>query len=228
MRFVLSVLAALVLPSRGAVAGYDDDWYMTKFWSGEYPAGFSVTRAGTTVMGRTAMDKDLPRDVPCVLPYRAVIHPWNRARARKSRVEFHAATRIIRLVAKENFEFVGLGGQDTVRVPMKTGDAIEYIHNLGEGLFRVRVAGKEHTASQDLFKHVQDVTRDQFVEDDWAVMTCENRRRVHIFLDDLRDPADPEKFAPGIADGRAGHQGYGHSRDLTAAEAQALERERGQ
>jgi len=224
MRVLVSVLMTVALTSTGADAGYDAAWYRMKFWSGEYPAGFSVIRAGTTVMARAGMDKDLPRTVPCALPYRAVIHPWNRARNRKSRIEFHAAARIVRLVAKEDFEFVGVDGQDSIRLPMKTRDVIEYIHSLGEGLFQVRVAGKEYTASQNLFEHVEDVPRDQFVEDNWAVMTCENGKRAYIFLDDLRDPADPEKFMPGIADVDAGLQSHGHFRDLTAAEAQALER----
>jgi len=227
MRVLASALVALVLSSTGVAAGYDASWYIVGFWSGEYPAGFSVTRAGTTVMARTGMDKDLPRTVPCVLPNRAVIHPWNQARNRKNRIEFRSATRIIRLVAKKNFMFDGSVDKKDVQIPIRTGDIIEYVYNMGEGLFQVRIGGKEYTAWQGLFEHVEDVPKDQFVEDDWVVMTCENGKRAYIFRDDLRDPENLEKFVPGIADVGPGLQ-YGRTRDLTAAEARELERQRGQ
>ena len=51
------------------------------------------------------MDKDLPRDVACELPYLAVINPWNKERIRKSNMKFFSVTKIIKMTAKEEFKF---------------------------------------------------------------------------------------------------------------------------
>jgi hypothetical protein len=35
--------------------GYDETWFISEFWSGEYPPGFSVTKRHTVLMARTGM-----------------------------------------------------------------------------------------------------------------------------------------------------------------------------
>ena len=98
-------------PSPPARTGYDKSWFISEFWSGEYPAGFSVTRKSTILMARSAMDKNLPRSVACAMPYLAVIHPWNTRRNQKSKVTYWSASRIVNLIAKEDFVFeFGLRG----------------------------------------------------------------------------------------------------------------------
>ena len=72
MRALLLVLVILSALSARTFAGYDDTWFQSNFWSGEYPPGFSVTKKRTTLMARSGMDKDLPRDVVCEMPYLAM------------------------------------------------------------------------------------------------------------------------------------------------------------
>jgi hypothetical protein len=210
--------------SPAASSGYDNTWYISEFWSGEYPPGFSVTRQGTSVLARARMDKAAPRDVTCKLPYLAVVHPWNKRRIARSKIKFMSATRIVRLVAKEPFVFDGPGGERRSKLQIKKGDAIDYIRNDAEGAFEVRIFGKQYTAGQNLFDHVQDVAQDQFVEEDWVLLTCEDGNRATIFLADLtRDSGDAKDRIAGISGVGPGQTGYGQARDLTAGEARDLE-----
>ena len=201
----------LTAPSSSALAGYDNTWFVSAFWSGEYPAGFSVTREHVTLMARSAMDKSLSRTVPCEMPYLAVIHPWNTARNQKSDVRFSSASKIVNLIAKEDFDFIS----NQVRFKIRKNDIIQYLRNDAEGAFEVRINGKQYTASQDMFDHVQDVSSDQFVEDDWALLTCVNGGRAYIYLPDVAG-------VPGINDVGPGMVEYGKARDLTVREAQKL------
>ncbi len=210
--------------SASPASGYDNSWYISEFWSGEYPKGFSVTRPDTVVRARRSMDKAAPRDVACKLPYLAVIHPWNKRRIAASKITFLSATKIVRLIAKEPFVFEDVGGDAHAKVKLKKGDAIEYIRNDAEGSFEVRIAGKQYTGGQDVFDHVQDVRDDQFVEDDWAALTCVGGDRAYIFLTELGlDSDDPKAQVAGISGVGPGQTGYGKARDLTAAEARELE-----
>src|SRR5262249_44789034 len=205
--------------------GYDKTWFISEGWSREYPPGFSVTRPGTVVKARKTMDKAAARDVDCKLPYLAVIQPWNRRRAAKSNIKFLSATKIIRLVVKDTFDFEDESSRNPAKIPLRKGDTVEYIRNDAEGSFEVRIAGKQYTADQNLFEHVEDVPQDQFVEDDWALLTCEGGNRAYILLADFRlDSDDAAARTPGISDVGPGQAGYGRARDLTAAEARELEK----
>jgi hypothetical protein len=229
-RWMLVGVLVLVSSSRALgqpaapASGYDSGWYISDVWSGEYPPGFSVTRPDTVVRARRAMDKAAPRDVACKLPYLAVIHPWNQRRVAASRIKFLSATRIVRLIAKEPFVFEDAGGGAKRKVAIKKGAVIEYIRNDAEGSFEVRIAGKQYTAGQGVFDHVQDVANDQFVEDDWASLACTGGGRGWIFLAELGLGSDDAKAqTPGISAVGPGQTGYGSARDLTAAEARELE-----
>jgi hypothetical protein len=228
--FIFLGMLSLVLPPRALgqspapSSGYDNTWYISEFWSGEYPPGFSVTRPVTSVLARARMDKAAPRDVTCKLPYLAVIHPWNKRRIATSKIKFLSATRIVHLVVKEPFVFDGLGGDKRIKVQLKKGDAIDYIRNDAEGTFEVRIFGKQYTAGQNLFDRVQDVAQDQFVEADWVLLTCDDGNRASILLSDLMPGSgDTKDWIAGISGVGPGQTGYGQARDLTAAEARDLE-----
>jgi len=225
---VLLFLTASASGQTGTLPGrYGDGWYVSEFWSGEYPPGFSVTRKDTVIQARSRMDKAAPRAVACKLPYLAVIHPWNGSRAAKNNIKFLSATKIVRFVAKEPFDFEDQGTAAS-KIPLKKGDTIEYIRNDAEGLFEVRIFGKQYTAGQDLFDHVEDVSQQPFIEDDWVLLTCEGGNRSYILLSDLAvDGGDAGKRTVGISEVGPGLVGYGTARDLTAGEAQALERSLG-
>jgi len=210
--------------------GYDKSWYISEFWSGETPAGFAVTRKNVTVMARSAMDKKLPRNVTCRLPYLAVFHPWNKARNRKNHARYFSATKIVNLVAKESFEY-GFGsenGSGDVKLSLKNGDVIQYLQYGQEGSFFVRIKGKGYVAHSDLFDHVQDGLRDRFLknkfpEDRWVSLNCQNGARAYIYFRDV-DPA-PTAKVPGVNwPGHAAVGDAGEARDLTVGEAEQREK----
>jgi hypothetical protein len=221
MAALVDASSAFAQPAAPA-SGYDSSWYVSDFWSGEYPPGFSVTRPETAVRARRAMDKAAARDVECRIPYLAVIHPWNKRRIATSQLRFVSASKIVHLVAKEAFVFQGVDAR--TKVPIKKGDTVDYIRNDAEGSFEVRIAGKQYTAGQDLFDHMEKVADDQFAEEDWVALTCVGGTRAWIFLADLGlDSDDPKVQAPGISGVGPGQTGYGKARDLTVAEARELE-----
>jgi hypothetical protein len=201
--------------------GYDKSWQISKGWAGEYPSGFAVISRKVVVAGRAKLDKSAPKNVKCELPYLAVIHPWNKPRVTKSKIDFWSATRIVPLQAKEDFTFEDANNAET-RIPIKSGDLIEYIAPAAEGLFTVRIGGKPYTASQDLFEHVEDVPREKFDErDEWFALNCPDGKRAYfLYPDDLSDAANPARFQPGlIEDAEPNGGAYGKMRDLTEAEA---------
>ena len=66
--------------SRRPANNYDGKWYLSEFWTGEYPSGFSVIDRNVSIKGRSRLNFSAARHVKCELPYLAVIHPWNAAR----------------------------------------------------------------------------------------------------------------------------------------------------
>jgi hypothetical protein len=104
----------------------------------------------------------------------------------------------------------------------------------------VRIAGKIYTAYENLFKLVNSPGREQFVEDDWVLMTCQAGNRAYIYFPDVtvQGPKDTAAsasgvadvaptFVSGISDTGPGQEGHGTARDLTEQEAIQLEKERG-
>ena len=228
MRNIL-IVAAVVLPVLWSNAGlaYDDGWYKWEGWSGEYPPGFSVTGRKTVLMGRTGLDPDLPRNVACEMPYRAVVHPWNRERIKQSKIKFYSFTRIVKLTAKDDYFLIASTNGIDEQVPIAKGTVLDYIHYVAEGEFEVRLDGRHYTVGQDLFEHLEEIPKDQFVEHDWVVLTCANKARASILLDDIRGKTDPDVFVRGISATGPGLLRYDTARDLTEAEAVGLERKRG-
>lgn len=209
-------LFALLLVSSAFAGGYDSSWYRAPFWSGEYPAGFSVVKRGLVVQGRTAADTKLARSVHCELPFAAVIQPWNETRNQKSQISYVTFSKITPFTAKSDFN-MAVDFESPVAV--KAGEKIEYLVYLSEGYFRVRFKGVEYDQGQDLFDHlVEDVSKVEFQQDEWIKMKCENGKNAWLFLTDLTS-------VDGIGDMGPGFQGYGDVRDLTAAEADELARQ---
>ncbi len=206
MKFLVLTLT-LGFSASALGASYDGSWYQTQFWSGEYPNGFSVNKSGVTVMGRSGMDKGLPAEMACALPFKATFHVWNQDRVESNKVEFFTASKIVPMVAKEDFLFED--GENKVQI--HKGDLIEYLIYHSEGWFAVRIGGQEYEADQSLFEKMEEVSQDQFVQDEWMHLTCENGVSTWLFFPDLSN-ADGE-FISGLQGPKI--EGYGTASDLT-------------
>ncbi len=206
-------ILGLFLVSSSFAGGYDSSWYRAPFWSGEYPAGFSVVKRGLVVQGRKAPDASLSRKIDCELPFAAVIQAWNSSRNQKNQISYVTFAKVVPFTAKADFDMpVDLG----TPVSVKKGEKIEHLVYLSEGYFRVRFKGVEYDQGQDLFDHLEeDVSKIEFQQDDWLKMTCENGKKAWLLLSDLSS-------VDGIGEMGPGFEGYGTVRDLTEAEADEL------
>lgn len=219
-------------------SGYDSSWYVTGYWPGEWPVGFSVARPSVTVTARSGMDKKLPRSVVCDLPYRAVFNPWNDARNAKSHVEYFTASKILDLTALKDFKL----DDDGKPVVVKKGQVVEYLSYLSEGWFIARINGKIYdsygVADQSLFDDGKlsqpPANSGANAVDQWLSLRCVNGKTAWIITSDLLipRPADekdqcfqPEAPCMRWIDGlwnasmaNPGIQDYGAASDLTDAD----------
>jgi hypothetical protein len=219
--FLVSSLFAEAESQRQPPTGYDNSWYVSNRWFGEYPNGFAVISRKVVVTGRAKLDKTAPKNVQCELPYLGVIHPWNQERWKKSKVDFWSATRIQRLRAREDFVFADASSPET-QIDIKAGDVIEVIAGGAEGFFTVRIAGKLYRAYQDLNDHVEPIPGENLVQyEEWFALSCPQGRRAYfLYPDDLADSGNPGRFQRGLIEFDEPNGGsYGQSRDLTEAEA---------
>lgn len=199
-------------------ASYDSSWFQTEFWSGEWPHGYAVSKPNITVAARTAMDRDLAPTIRCELPFKAVFSPWNDVRNSLSQVHYFTASKIVNLVAKNDFTFTD--NNKSQDIPIKKGQIIEYLIYGAEGYFTIRINGEMHPAYQDLFDNVEDVNRDEFVQEEWLQLNCVGGETAWIDTNDLftKDSHGDDVLIDGIwsaSIGGAGIDDYGHARDLT-------------
>lgn len=224
MRSIFAATALLLAGAGSAAAGYDDSWYITDFWSGEYPGGFAVAAPNVAVPARPEMDKDLPASLSCPLPYKAMFSPWNEERTRLSEARFVTASKIVPLTALAAFEFQPDDG--SAPVPIQQGETIEHLIYGAEGAFLARIRGREYTAYPDLFDRVDPVPDDAFVQDEWLQLRCEDGALAWILISDLQQAGEDEfpRLLTGLWPFTAGGPGfidYGEVRDLTDAEIAA-------
>jgi len=197
-----------------AYAAYDNTWYQTEFWSGEYPNGISIVAEGVALPARAAMDLDQPVTIECELPYKAVFHPWNQARAAR----YYTAAKIVPLTAKEDLT-LGFEGEEQVEVA--AGDLIEYLVYGAEGSFLVRYKGKEYTADQSLLEKVSyDEQKMEAPQDEWLNVTCVGGENAWIFLRDVVtvDRDGNSVYPQGVDSWFRGFREYGVVTDLTDAD----------
>ncbi len=205
------VAIASLLFSVSAWAAYDNTWYQTEFWSGEYPNGISVREKGVVLPARAGMDPDLPVSIQCAVPFRANYHPWNSARPAK----YITAAQIIPMVANED---VKIGDKSEGQVTVAKGELVEYLIYGSEGWFKVRYKGKEYMADQSLLeKMTYDLEKMEKPQDEWLNITCTGGENAWIFMRDLvtTDQDGNPAYPKGTDSWFLGFRDYGSVTDLT-------------
>ena len=211
-RLRIGLLSLLVLGSTFAFAAYDQTWYQANFWSGEYPNGFSIVKDGVSVPARASTDLDLPLDIQCSLPKKAVYHQWNAAR----QADFRTYSKIIPMTANVDLE---IGYTETAQV--RAGDLIEYLIYGADGMFFVRYNGVEYEADQELLTKVTyDEKAMETPQDEWIGVTCLDGSTAWIFMRDLYtvDRDGNTAWMSGVDSWFLGFRDYGSVTDLTDAE----------
>ncbi len=206
--FIFSLLLSL-----NAFSAYDNTWYQTDYWSGEYPAGFSVVKKGISIPARTQMDRDLSPTLSCPVEYKGVYHVWNQ----NQRAQYITFSKIVPLTVKADAEILVYGVDSEVKIPMKKGDVIEYLVYGSEGWFTVRINGETYEADQALFEQVEAVDQSAFLFDQWLEINCSGKKAYVLFEDLYTVDADGnEKFMNGLDSWFLGFRDYGSVTDLTS------------
>lgn len=235
MRRILIFISLMM--SEPAVADYDASWFKAPYWSGEWPRGIAIAKPNLTVMARSEMDKDSAPSIPCTLPYRAVLHPWNHEANKARKIEYWTASKIKILKANRRFDYdfesLDQRSRKPVKLSIKKGEVIEYLIYGAEGSFTVRIRNSLYAAQQDLLTYVSDKA-DQVSEhtdtavqfDEWIKLPCADQPSVWILKSDLKKPdsqsdINSDNYIDGIWPAMIEDPGvddYGVARDLTEEE----------
>lgn len=157
-----------------ALSGYDDSWYVSPGWPGEYPAGFAVLDAGTIVPAWTVPNGANEADTSCALPQYANYQLWNYERADADNLRFFVATKTFPVTLNQDasIEYISEGGIHTL--DLKAGEQLTYLRYLGEGFTVVSHEGAEYDINEAELRDISDIGSMPTVEDQWVRVTCED------------------------------------------------------
>lgn len=207
----LLAIASLALWS-GAVgaqsSAYDQSWYRSEGWGGEYPNGFTLAQDVTVDIRKEPAPK-AAADISCQMRKGATYHPWNQARTTADQLQFLTFTKIEPYRVNKTFtaEISDQAGQSrTLNLP--AGTTWDYLANLAEGSFLFRYQGETYVGGQDMFEQSASTAPDTDIDpDEWLGLRCANGTTGWLLL---RDVADRPGFDdPNIMD-------YGQASDATA------------
>lgn len=200
--------AIVTLATGGAQAAYEDGWYKTPFWSGEYPRGITM-ESDQTVQIRTSPDPDVAPTIACTMPQGATYHPWNIARVEADQLEFVTFNPVIThtVVADGVVMAFPPDAMEPVEVSFTQGDTWDFLAYLGEGFFIIRYEGVTYEVGQEMydFSEASGAAADDRQSDEWLHLTCANGERGWLNLNEaLGQPG----FAP------ANLTSYGEASDV--------------
>lgn len=196
--------AAATAPA--APPAYDDSWYRTDGWSGEYPDGFSVLK-DITVKLRPVLSPSAERTIDCALPTKATYHPWNSARVAEQNLDFVAFTRVQDweiTTAYDALFYSDVDGSEYT-VHFAPGDRWRYLAYYAEGTFAMEFQGKPYTGDQGLIDASKQIGTTEGYEE-WMRIDCPNNMWGWLYMRDM--VIDDVTFGgPNIGE-------YGSSSDL--------------
>lgn len=194
---------------------YDEAWFISGGWPGEYPLGFSVLEAGVVLAGRAHMHPSAAADIACPVEQFATYQQWNNARGLSDDLDFVTATLklTVTMTADAPIEVpADPMGYETKQLGLKEGDRLIYKRYLGEGYAIIEVNDREYDINENELANVSDidevVNSSRLGEDLWVELACADvaGSRAWILYDDAIETA-------GI--GPTPVFGYGDSRDLS-------------
>lgn len=178
------------LPARPAIdykalSGYDDGWYLSPGWPGEYPPGFAVLDADVKVPGRARPNPGDPQDVSCLLPQYANYQIWNNARTRQDQLEYFVATRKVMVNVLEDAEVEYIGASGLVPLSLKKGDQLTYLRYVGEGYTVMSFNGQEFDINEGELHNVTDLGNAELEEDLWVRVSCLGGGNAWLMFDEV-------------------------------------------
>ncbi|MDJ0922578.1 MAG: hypothetical protein QNI84_15730 [Henriciella sp.] len=170
------------------IPGYDESWYISDFWPGEYPDGFIIGGENTVLPGRSEMKRALPHDVDCAVEKGANYSPWNHDRVEADDLIFRSAAKMTPVFIMGDVEIETGFSQDVQPLSLKSGDVILYKSYLAEGYFLGEFDGETYELNE---ADLMDFADFQFGgEDDlWVNVACTGGERAWLLLREVqREP----------------------------------------
>lgn len=168
-----------------AISGYDDSWFLSPGWPGEYPPGFAVLDADVKVPARARPNPTDPQDITCILPQYANYQLWNNARNEADSLEYFVATKKVPVTVLEDavVEFAGAAGMETLT--LKVGEQMTYLRYIGEGVTVLLFNGKEYEINEGELTNVTDIANTSLDEDLWVRVTCLGGKQAWLMFDEV-------------------------------------------
>jgi hypothetical protein len=191
-------LAALMLAATPALAqsvpAYDNAWYRSNGWGGEYANGFTVLK-DTTVILRPELSPAAEKSIDCPLPAKATYHPWNTQRVEAQGLSFVSYSEIEEWEATTAFEALFYPDVDPAigdpslevetTLTFKPGDRWTYLTYYCEGTFLMEYEGKKYTADQGLIEASKQIKPGDARLDEWLRINCDNNMWGWLYLPDV-------------------------------------------
>jgi hypothetical protein len=194
-----------------AISGYDDSWFLSPGWPGEYPPGFAVLDADVKVPARARPNPTDPQDISCILPQYANYQLWNNARNDEDDLEFFVATKkvVVTVLEDADIEFFGENGLETLS--LKQGDELIYLRYIGEGVTVLLFNDQEYEINEGELSNVTDIAETSLEEDLWARVTCLGGKQAWLMFDEVID--EQGVYPSPIT-------GYGDAADIAPADVE--------
>ncbi len=196
-----------------ALSGYDDSWFLSGGWPGEYPPGFAVLDANVRVPARARPTPSDPQDISCLLPQYANYQLWNTSRSEADQLEFFTATRKfpVTFTSDAEIEIVGENAAETLKV--KAGETFTYLRYLGEGYTVMEYGGAEVQVNEGQLQDVTDIRNFTSEDDLWVRVSCLGGSQAWLLYDEVTKER-------GI--GPSPMSDYGSASDLTESEVEEV------
>ena len=196
--------SATATPAKPA---YDESWYISPGWPGEYPNGFTVLKEGVVLAGRMAMNKQLAKSLQCPVPHKANYNQWNHERVKADKLEFVAAAKTFPVTIKQGINVPAVAGEKDVTLSFKAGETLTYLTYIAEGFALMQYQDVEYQINEgDLGDQASFGEGRKIIDDLWVNIPCADGQRGWILYAELQG-------RDGI--GETEHMEYGVSGDLT-------------
>lgn len=168
-----------------ALSGYDDSWFLSPGWPGEYPPGFAVLDAEVTVPARARPNPTDPQDITCHLPQYANYQLWNNIRNDSDNLDYFVATKKLPVTVLEDTEVEYVGEAGIEKLPLKAGDQMTYLRYIGEGFTVMSFNGREFDINEGELREITDIGAIENEEDLWVQVTCLGGKQAWLLFDEV-------------------------------------------
>jgi hypothetical protein len=196
-----------------AISGYDETWFLSPGWPGEYPPGFAVLDADVKVPARARPNPTDPQDITCILPQYANYQLWNNIRNEADKLEYFVATKKVPVTVLQDadVEYAGATGMQTLS--LKTGEQMTYLRYIGEGVTVLLFNGQEYEINEGELTNVTDIANTSLDENLWVRVTCLGGKQAWLMFDEVIEEAGV--YPSPIT-------GYGDAADIAEADVESV------